>query len=102
MGRKKTANNADISSSCHLIADFLPGCGRSTSTADKWLLVTGAFVLGISKRKERLKSGLTLMGGASVRFPRRLELAEVSLTSDATLAESESRSSLDPPALLQG
>lgn len=42
-----------------------------------------------------------LVGGARARFPRRLELAEVSLTSDATLAESESRSSVDPPALLE-
>lgn len=42
------------------------------------------------------------MGGARVRFPSRLEFAEVSLTSDATLAESESRSSLDPPTLLEG
>lgn len=43
----------------------------------------------------------TFVGGAKVRFPRRLELIEESLMSDATLAESESRSSLDS-ALLQG
>ena len=44
---------------------------------------------------------VTLVGGASMRFPRRLELKEESLMSDATLAESESRSSLDS-ALLEG
>lgn len=40
----------------------------------------------------------TFVGGASVRFPLR----EESLTSDATLAESESRSSHDPAALSDG
>lgn len=44
---------------------------------------------------------VTLVGGARVRFPGRLELMEESLMSDATLAESENRSSLDS-ALLEG
>lgn len=39
------------------------------------------------------------MGGAIVRFPRMLELRDESLMSDATLAESESKSSHDPPLL---
>lgn len=43
----------------------------------------------------------TLVGGAILRFPSRLELMEESLMSDATLAESDSRSSLDS-ALLVG
>ena len=42
-----------------------------------------------------------MVGGARVRFPGRLELMEESLMSDATLAESENRSSLDS-ALLEG
>ncbi len=44
---------------------------------------------------------VTLVGGASVRLPGRLELREESLMSDAMLAESESRSSHDS-ALLDG
>lgn len=43
----------------------------------------------------------TLVGGASVRFPSRLEFREQSLMSEATLAESESKSSHDS-ALLEG
>lgn len=78
----------------------LLGYGKNTLvTADK---LTGALkTMGMSKGEVRLRRGLTLAGGARARFPRRLELAEVSLTSDATLAESESRSSVDPPALLE-
>lgn len=55
----------------------------------------------ISVIKPVLNRCATLVGGASVRFPRRLELREESLMSDATLAESESRSS-DDSALLEG
>lgn len=51
--------------------------------------------------KTILNSRATLVGGASVRFPSRLELSEESLMSEATLAESESRSS-DDSALLGG
>lgn len=51
--------------------------------------------------KSVLNRCVTLVGGARVRFPSRLELMEESLMSDATLAESESRSSLDS-ALLEG
>lgn len=77
--------------------------GKNTLvTADKWPVLTGALkTTRMSKGEVRLRKGLTLAGGARARFPRRLELAEVSLTSDATLAESESRSSVDPPALLE-
>lgn len=42
---------------------------------------------------------VTLVGGASVRLPSRLELREESLMSEATLAESESRSSYDSTLL---
>lgn len=42
---------------------------------------------------------VTLDGGARVRLPSRLELMEQSLVSDATLTESESKSS-DDSALL--
>lgn len=44
---------------------------------------------------------ITLARGARLRFPSRLELMEESLTSDATLAESDSSSSLDS-FLLEG
>lgn len=44
---------------------------------------------------------ITLVGGTRLRFPGRLKLMEESLMSDATLAESDSRSSLDS-ALLDG
>lgn len=44
---------------------------------------------------------VTLVGRARLRLPSRLELMEESLMSEATLAESESRSSLDS-ALLEG
>lgn len=43
----------------------------------------------------------TFVGGARVRFASTLELREESLMSDATLAESERRSSQEP-ALLEG
>lgn len=42
---------------------------------------------------------VTLVGGTKLRLPSRLELMEESLMSEATLAESESRSSLDSALL---
>ena len=42
-----------------------------------------------------------MLGGARVRFSKRLDLMEESLMSEATLAESESKSSYDS-ALLNG
>lgn len=47
----------------------------------------------------RLDRGVTLLGGASMCFPTRLELKEESLMSEATLAESEPRSSHDSALL---
>lgn len=64
--------------------------------------IIGPFTGNVIDYKVCRQSVLTLVGGARVRLPSRLELTEVSLTSDATLAESESRSSLDPPTLLEG
>lgn len=42
-----------------------------------------------------MQFSFTLVGRGSVRFPNRLELRELSLMSEATLAESESKSSED-------
>lgn len=55
----------------------------------------------INQKESVLNRCVTLVGGAIIRFPSMLELREESLMSDATLAESESRSSHDS-ALLEG
>lgn len=49
--------------------------------------------------KSLLNGFVTLVGGAKLRLPSKLELMEESLMSEATLAESESRSSLDSALL---
>lgn len=53
-------------------------------------------------RNISIETDTTLVGAASERLHCRLELRDVLLTSEATLAESESRSSHDPALLDPG